>query len=79
MILNILISLGITIGFLAILGALSLIIIYVVTNIDAFIERKKEEIGLKRWHEIDTIIRMSIFIVCIISLLTFMVYVTIFT
>ena len=37
MILNILISLGITIGFLAILGALSLIIIYVVTNIDGFI------------------------------------------
>ncbi len=79
MILNILISLGVAIGFLAIMGALALIIIYIVTNIDAFIERKKEEIGLKKWHEIGNIIRISLFIAWVIFFLTFMVYVLIFT
>lgn len=79
MILNLLISLGIVLGFVIIMYFIGLIIISITYRIESFIKRKKEEVGLEKWYRVDTIIRSVLVIGGMIALLTFFVYVILFT
>lgn len=79
MILNLLISLSIVIGFVIIMYFIALIIISITSRIESFIKRKKEEVGLEKWYRIDTIIRSVLLVGGMIALLTFFVYVILFT
>lgn len=79
MVLNILISLGIAIGYLVILYFVAIILILVTKKIDDYIKNKKEEVGLEKWYRIDTIIRGTLMMVGMVSLLTYFVYILIFT
>lgn len=79
MILNLLISLSIVIGFVIIMYFVALIIINIAFKIESFIKRKKEEVGLEKWYRVDTIIRSVLLIGGMIALLTFFVYTILFT
>lgn len=78
MIINLLISLSIVIGFLIIMYFIMLALISITSKIELFIKRKKEEVGLEKWYRIDTIIRSVLLLGGMIVLLTFFVYVIIF-
>lgn len=78
MILNLLISLSIVLGFVIIMYFIGLIIISITYRIESFIKRKKEEVGLEKWYRIDTIIRTVFLLGGMVALLTFFVYVIIF-
>lgn len=78
MIINLLISLSVVVGYVIIMYFVALALISITSKIDLFIKRKKEEVGLEKWYRVDTIIRSVLLLGGMIALLTFFVYVLIF-
>lgn len=78
MIINLLISLSVVVGYVIIMYFVALALISITSKIDLFIKRKKEEVGLEKWYRVDTIIRSVLLLGGMIALLTFFVYVIIF-